>query len=65
MASQEFKQLLESIITESTNITNHEKSVPVLGDNMFERMQVPFKGYSDHLLLILQKIKPWKEAGYF
>jgi hypothetical protein len=38
--------------TESTNITNHEKSVPVLGDNMFERMQVPFKGYSDHLLAL-------------
>ena len=29
-----------------------EGSVPVLGENMFERRQVPFKGYSDHLLAL-------------
>lgn len=34
----------------STGYTSSEKALPILGDGMFSRANVPFKGYSDHKL---------------
>lgn len=38
--------------TEHSSHTNYEQSVSLLGEGYFDRMLVPFKGYSDHKLAL-------------
>lgn len=48
-----YKSYFGTDYTEFTySASNYEKSVSVLGEGMFDRMTVPFRGYSDHKLAL-------------
>lgn len=45
-----YKSYFGTDYTEYSNSSSFEKSVSILGEGYFDRMMVPFKGYSDHKL---------------